>query len=198
MHHHPLCTVKASASHRLMGCLVVSSTLGTAVCLSAWAVGAGESGVDQLVEIIKVLGTPTREEIHAMNPNYTEFKFPQIKAHPWTRVFNKRMPADGVDLASPRPASPLALIQACMAGMTLINGCAPDLPGASRPLSRLAHDCRCRSCSNMRLIRGTQPWRPWLIHSLTSSETRRTSSPMVSRPVTGPPLSAVSVKLALQ
>ena len=42
----------------------------------------GESGVDQLVEIIKVLGTPTRDEIRAMNPNYTEFKFPQIKAHP--------------------------------------------------------------------------------------------------------------------
>lgn len=21
-----------------------------------------------------------------MNPNYTEFKFPQIKAHPWTKV----------------------------------------------------------------------------------------------------------------
>ncbi len=34
----------------------------------------GESGVDQLVEIIKVLGTPTREEIHAMNPNYTEVR----------------------------------------------------------------------------------------------------------------------------
>eukprot|EP00438_Fugacium_kawagutii_P001955 Skav224102 [mRNA] locus=scaffold4565:162510:169606:- [translate_table: standard] len=32
----------------------------------------GESGVDQLVEIIKVLGTPTREELMAMNPNYTE------------------------------------------------------------------------------------------------------------------------------
>jgi len=31
----------------------------------------GESGVDQLVEIIKVLGTPTREEIKCMNPNYT-------------------------------------------------------------------------------------------------------------------------------
>jgi glycogen synthase kinase 3 beta len=43
----------------------------------------GESGVDQLVEIIKVLGTPTREMIHTMNPNYSEFKFPQIKAHPW-------------------------------------------------------------------------------------------------------------------
>lgn len=28
--------------------------------------------MDQLVEIIKVLGTPTREELMAMNPNYTE------------------------------------------------------------------------------------------------------------------------------
>uniref|UniRef100_A0A8C1IPG8 [tau protein] kinase n=1 Tax=Cyprinus carpio TaxID=7962 RepID=A0A8C1IPG8_CYPCA len=46
----------------------------------------GDSGVDQLVEIIKVLGTPTREQIREMNPNYTEFKFPQIKAHPWTKV----------------------------------------------------------------------------------------------------------------
>lgn len=60
--------------------------------------GAGESGVDQLVEIIKVLGTPTREEIYSMNPNYTEFKFPKITAHPWSKVFSKRMPADAVDL----------------------------------------------------------------------------------------------------
>ena len=29
---------------------------------------------------MQVLGTPTREEIHAMNPNYTEFKFPQVCA----------------------------------------------------------------------------------------------------------------------
>nr|VDC92687.1 unnamed protein product [Brassica oleracea] len=61
----------------------------------------GESGVDQLVEIIKVLGTPTREEIKCMNPNYTEFKFPQIKAHPWHKViFHKRMPPEAVDLVS--------------------------------------------------------------------------------------------------
>ena len=33
-----------------------------------------------------------------MNPNYTEFKFPQIKAHPWSKVFSKRLPADAVDL----------------------------------------------------------------------------------------------------
>ena len=35
-----------------------------------------------------------------MNPNYTDFKFPQIKAHPWAKVFSKRMPADAVDLVS--------------------------------------------------------------------------------------------------
>lgn len=60
----------------------------------------GESGVDQLVEVIKILGTPTREEIKCMNPHYTEFKFPQIKAHPWHKVFNKRLPSEAVDLVS--------------------------------------------------------------------------------------------------
>ncbi|KAI5674867.1 hypothetical protein M9H77_05817 [Catharanthus roseus] len=60
----------------------------------------GESAVDQLVEIIKVLGTPTREEIKCMNPNYTEFKFPQVKAHPWHKIFHKRTPPEAVDLVS--------------------------------------------------------------------------------------------------
>ncbi|KAK6142831.1 hypothetical protein DH2020_023179 [Rehmannia glutinosa] len=60
----------------------------------------GESSVDQLVEIIKVLGTPTREEIKCMNPNYTEYKFPQIKAHPWHKVFHRRIPPEAVDLVS--------------------------------------------------------------------------------------------------
>ncbi|KAI3890262.1 hypothetical protein MKW92_046329 [Papaver armeniacum] len=52
----------------------------------------GESGVDQLVEIIK--------EIKCMNPNYTEFKFPQIKAHPWHKILHKRTPLEAVDLVS--------------------------------------------------------------------------------------------------
>ena len=52
----------------------------------------GDSGVDQLVEIIKVLGTPTREEISSMNSNYTEFKFPQIKACQWRKVFRSKTP----------------------------------------------------------------------------------------------------------
>jgi glycogen synthase kinase 3 beta len=60
----------------------------------------GDSGVDQLVEIIKVLGTPTREEISSMNSNYTEFKFPQIKACQWRKVFRSKTPEDAIDFIS--------------------------------------------------------------------------------------------------
>jgi serine/threonine protein kinase len=61
----------------------------------------GETSVDQLVEIIRVLGTPTRQEVEAMNKNYTEFKFPQVKPHPWNKVFQDRKPqppSEAVDL----------------------------------------------------------------------------------------------------
>ncbi|KAK4776911.1 hypothetical protein SAY86_005599 [Trapa natans] len=75
------------------GCVLVELLIGQPLF-------PGESGVDQLVEIIKVLGTPTREEIKCMNPNYTEFKFPQIKAHPWHKIFYKHMPPEAVDLVS--------------------------------------------------------------------------------------------------
>mmetsp|Transcript_52 Transcript_52/g.76 ORF Transcript_52/g.76 Transcript_52/m.76 type:complete len:396 (-) Transcript_52:405-1592(-) len=60
----------------------------------------GDSGVDQLVEIIKVLGTPTREEISSMNSNYTEFKFPQIKACQWRKVFRSKTPEDAMEFIS--------------------------------------------------------------------------------------------------
>eukprot|EP00516_Mucochytrium_quahogii_P001403 CAMPEP_0203744466 /NCGR_PEP_ID=MMETSP0098-20131031/512_1 /ASSEMBLY_ACC=CAM_ASM_000208 /TAXON_ID=96639 /ORGANISM=" , Strain NY0313808BC1" /LENGTH=357 /DNA_ID=CAMNT_0050631981 /DNA_START=295 /DNA_END=1368 /DNA_ORIENTATION=+ len=60
----------------------------------------GGSGVDQLVEIIKVLGTPSRGEIEEMNMTYTEFKFPQIKAHPWHKLFPAATSAEGVQLVS--------------------------------------------------------------------------------------------------
>ena len=75
------------------------------VCTDVWSAGCvlaelllgqpifpGDSGVDQLVEIIKVLGTPTKDQIREMNPNYQEFKFPQIKAHPWTKVTESGLP----------------------------------------------------------------------------------------------------------
>ncbi len=65
------------------GCVLAELLLGQPIF-------PGDSGVDQLVEIIKVLGTPTREQIREMNPSYTEFKFPQIKSHPWQKVRTSR------------------------------------------------------------------------------------------------------------
>eukprot|EP01116_Phalansterium_solitarium_P017958 TRINITY_DN4579_c0_g1_i1.p1 TRINITY_DN4579_c0_g1~~TRINITY_DN4579_c0_g1_i1.p1 ORF type:complete len:422 (+),score=69.91 TRINITY_DN4579_c0_g1_i1:465-1730(+) len=62
----------------------------------------GESGVDQLVEIIKILGTPTREEIMSMNQSqtYTEYKFPNIKGCPFSKVFRPKTPSDPIDLVA--------------------------------------------------------------------------------------------------
>ena len=45
---------------------------------------------------VQVLGTPSREDIQLMNPNNTEFQFLQIKAHPWLKVFLKRLLRLGV------------------------------------------------------------------------------------------------------
>jgi serine/threonine protein kinase len=98
-----------------VGCVMAELLLGQPLF-------PGESGVDQLVEIIKVgkcaslcmclvslvflfvsypvlrvmqvLGTPTREQIQSMNSNYTEFRFPQIKSHPWNKVFRSRTPQE--------------------------------------------------------------------------------------------------------
>ncbi|EGR33034.1 hypothetical protein IMG5_063200 [Ichthyophthirius multifiliis] len=47
----------------------------------------GENSVDQLVEIIKILGTPTKEQVLKMNSQHTQqFNFPQIKSVQWSKV----------------------------------------------------------------------------------------------------------------
>ncbi|KAL5966167.1 Glycogen synthase kinase-3 [Taenia solium] len=50
----------------------------------------GDSGVDQLVEIIKVLGTPTFDQVKEMNPQYSKFVFPGIKSCPWEKLITNR------------------------------------------------------------------------------------------------------------
>ncbi|KAJ2312924.1 glycogen synthase kinase 3, partial [Coemansia sp. RSA 2702] len=76
----------------------------------------GESGIDQLVEIIKVLGTPTKEQIRTMNPNYMDHRFPQIKPHPFSRIFRNRAKAEAIDLITKlldyTPTKRLSSIQA--------------------------------------------------------------------------------------
>jgi len=80
-----------------MGCVIGELFLGTPLF-------QGGSGVDQLVEIIKVLGAPTRSDILAMNPDYTQFTFPQVKPMLWKDVFggvsfnNAPIPKSALDL----------------------------------------------------------------------------------------------------
>jgi len=61
----------------------------------------GDSGIDQLVEIIKVLGAPSREQVRAMNPNYVDQSFPPINPHPLSQVFSgTRANRESLDLLS--------------------------------------------------------------------------------------------------
>eukprot|EP01032_Pedospumella_encystans_P016854 gene16854-19208_t len=92
------------------GCVFAELLIGTPIF-------PGSSGVDQLVEIIKVLGTPTKEELKSMNPNYQEFKFPQIRAYPWGSIFKPSTPPESIDLIGKLlayvPDKRLKSIEAC-------------------------------------------------------------------------------------
>ncbi|TPP63696.1 CMGC/GSK protein kinase [Fasciola gigantica] len=57
-----------------------------------------DSGVDQLVGTIKVLETPIRDQIHEIDPDYRDFRFPQIRPHPWSMLFRPRVSSDAVQL----------------------------------------------------------------------------------------------------
>jgi len=60
----------------------------------------GDSNSDQLLEIIKVLGTPTMEQVRSMNPNMKDFVFPPIKPYSWKKVFKQEMDPLALDLLS--------------------------------------------------------------------------------------------------
>ena len=47
----------------------------------------GKSSKEQITEIFKVLGTPTPEEVKAMNPDYKQPEFPHLKPLPFQTNF---------------------------------------------------------------------------------------------------------------
>ena len=85
-----ICVYVLFSQNPFVGCVGAELLLGQPLF-------PGDSGVDQLVEIIKVLGTPSRDEITAMNSNYTEFKFPQIKACQWRKIYRSKTPEEAID-----------------------------------------------------------------------------------------------------
>jgi glycogen synthase kinase 3 beta len=52
-----------------------------------------------------------------MNPNYQEFKFPQIRPHPWNKVFRPRTPPEAIALTSKlleyTPTARITPLEAC-------------------------------------------------------------------------------------
>lgn len=79
----------------------------------------GENSVDQLVEIIKILGTPSKKQIAKMNSSYTHYKFPVVKCYTWKEVFkNKNAPEEFIDLLSKllvyEPSQRLSPLEAMM------------------------------------------------------------------------------------
>jgi glycogen synthase kinase 3 beta len=58
----------------------------------------GENGVDQLVEIVKVLGSPNRRQVLAMNQQYFNFNGPTINGRSWDTVFSKNVGQDARSL----------------------------------------------------------------------------------------------------
>ncbi|CAE8615424.1 unnamed protein product [Polarella glacialis] len=59
----------------------------------------GNDGIKQLVEIIKVLGTPSPVELTAMNPNYPDYDFtPKVAAYTWDKVLRGWAPQQACEL----------------------------------------------------------------------------------------------------
>jgi glycogen synthase kinase 3 beta len=80
-----------------LGCVIAECYLGSPLF-------QGASSLDQLVEIIKVLGCPSKEEILAMNPQYDRCQFPQVSPMSWERIFenisynDEPIPSDAIDI----------------------------------------------------------------------------------------------------
>jgi serine/threonine protein kinase len=107
----PNVTYIASRHYRAPELIFGSANYSTAI--DVWAAGCcmaemllgqplfpGETTVDQMVEIIKVLGTPSKEDVAAMNKAYTDFNFPTVRPLPWSRVFRSHTPPEAIDLIS--------------------------------------------------------------------------------------------------
>jgi serine/threonine protein kinase len=76
-----------------VGCVVAELLLGQPLFV-------GDGSVGQMVEIVKVLGTPTADDFRAMNRAYADFSFPNVRPLPWSRVFRSHTPSDAVDLVA--------------------------------------------------------------------------------------------------
>ncbi|CAK0835518.1 unnamed protein product [Prorocentrum cordatum] len=106
-----LASYVCSRYYRAPELILGSTTYGTSVDL--WSAGCvlgemilgqplftGGDGIDQLVQIIKVIGTPTPEDLKAMNSCYPRYAFtPSVPPLAWDKVFKHTASKDACELA---------------------------------------------------------------------------------------------------
>lgn len=116
------------------GCVVAELLLGEPIF-------KGVNAHSQIIEIIKKMGTPTEEEISAMNPDYQNKQLPRVLGQDWSKIFPENVDQKAIDLVDRmlryNPKTRINLYQAlCMPlfdelredGLVLPNGnCIPDL-----------------------------------------------------------------------
>lgn len=73
-----------------VGCIFAEMLLGEPIF-------KGDNSIGQLIEILKILGTPTKEQIDAMSRK-CEYKMPQLRPKPWRQVFKDHVPPEAHDL----------------------------------------------------------------------------------------------------
>lgn len=75
------------------GCVLAEMVIGQPLF-------AGRDGVDQLQQIVDILGTPSATELHAMNPQYSSNVSFQCRVEPlpWDKVLGRKLDVELVDL----------------------------------------------------------------------------------------------------
>lgn len=86
------------ATHYTVAVDVWSTACVVAEMLTGNSLFPGANKVDQMVEIIKVLGTPTAEEVLRMNPDYHTYKFPNIQKRDLSEVLSQCHDETAIDL----------------------------------------------------------------------------------------------------
>jgi len=75
------------------GCVMAEMLLGKPLFI-------GDTSIKQIVAIINILGVPTPEEVHAMNPQYPLSNFPTVFHYEWKDIFRSAVPPEAIDLIS--------------------------------------------------------------------------------------------------
>jgi len=133
------------------------------VSVDVWSVGTilmelllghlpyqGQDSTQQhLVEIMKLLGTPTDRDLQAMRATCCADDLPKLKAYPWERMFPAHTPEAAVDLAQrllrydpdQRLTAPMALAHPFFDGVeSLVEGCSPTTSSTPLPLQPSQHE----------------------------------------------------------